>query len=750
MSGSTDGIGKADVLVFFGATGDLARRKIYPALFEMVRKGKLDIPIIGVSRPTRDERAFKQMVRESLGRAYDTDRATSEKLLSLVHFVGGNYEDETTYRHLAELTSSYRRPAYYLAIPPSLFGTVAMNMAHSGCSKEARLIVEKPFGRDLKSAQELDEALHQYFPESSIYRIDHYLGKESVQNLVYFHLANQMVDSTLHRSCVERVEITVAETLGMEGRGHFYEEVGAMRDVLQNHMLQVIACLGMECPVRMENEEIRNEKARVIKAVRPMVPEDIVRAQYVGYRQEPGVASSSNVETYAAARLFIDNDRWDGVPFFVRVGKRLPVSCAEVYVKYKAPLWAKIMETNGADCGNYLRLRLSPNIEIAQGTQVKKAGTELVGNCVELLANYAPPDEMMAYERLFLDVIAGNTELFARKDIMLAQWRVVENVLDNSTPLYFYEPGTWGPREADVLMGPTAWHNPVVPNEPAELALFQETAFAQGPSYQGRQLPPPRKRGRIEIVDSAAAVDRTAAMRFTELAQKAIAERGRFTVAFPGGRSPVGALQILASPELARGVTWDKVHVFWVDERCVPPTDAQSNYRLVNEHLLSKVAIPEPNVHRIRGEEDPTSAAASYERELRKWFGEGPRGLDLAWLGLGEDAHIASLFPNQPTLQTSAWVVSAEVEAAVPRRITLSVSFLNRSAELYVLAEGFQKAEAVALAIGVPFNPSLVPAQLLDPPSGHLVWLIDRAAASRLEPVRHSSRATTWDQTKWD
>jgi glucose-6-phosphate 1-dehydrogenase len=326
--------------------------------------------------------------------------------------------------------------------------------------KNTTLLVEKPFGRDLESAQALDRILKKYFPEAAIFRIDHYLGKEPVQNLIYFHLANQFVNAGMNRSTIEEVQITMAETLGMEGRGHFYEEVGAIRDVLQNHMLQVVACLAMECPVGADDEDLRDEKARLMKAVVPLAPSDVVRGQYEGYRNEPGVTANSDVETFASVRLQIENERWARVPFYIRVGKRLPVSVTEIYIKYRPSVWTDIMHEVDPSQGDYLRLRLSPTVEIAHGTRIKRPGTRFTGECTELIAKQDEADEMSPYERLFRDAIAGNHELFARSDMTFAQWRVVENVLGDSTPLHIYAPGSWGPEASLRQIRGGAWRNP--------------------------------------------------------------------------------------------------------------------------------------------------------------------------------------------------------------------------------------------------------------------------------------------------
>lgn len=452
----------ADAFVFFGATGDLASRKIFPAFAAMARRGKLALPIVGVARGQHDLESLRARIRTSLQDQGAFDERAFARIASLLRFVRGDYNDPETYRRLREALGDARRPIYYLAIPPSMFAPVATGLAGSQCAEGARLLVEKPFGRDLGTALELNRTLHGVFPESSIFRIDHYLGKEPVQNLIYFHLANQLIDAGFHRSSVSHVQMTMAERIGVEGRGNFYEEVGAVRDVVQNHMLQLIACLAMECPTNPSPEAFRDESVRVIKALRPLAEADIVRGQYIGYRNERGVSPDSDVETFAAARFFIDNDRWEGVPFYARTGKRLAAGVTEILVTFRTPIWARTVETDLRQSqGSYLRLRIGPEVVLAQGLRVKKPGGRMRGDCIELVANYEPPDEMLPYERLFNDAIAGETELFAREDMIAAQWRAVDAVLAARTPLWPYEPGGWGPSQARRILADGAeWHVP--------------------------------------------------------------------------------------------------------------------------------------------------------------------------------------------------------------------------------------------------------------------------------------------------
>ena len=439
----------SDAFVFFGATGDLAYKKIFPALQSMLRRGHLDVPIVGVARAGWTVDGLRERIRASLeDHGGGVDEVAFTKLVKLLRYVDGDYNDRATFDELRRRLDGANHPIHYLAIPPSMFPVVIEHLAGSGCAANARIIVEKPFGRDLSSARHLNETIHTVLDESAVFRVDHYLGKEAVQNLVVFRFANTFLEPIWNRNYVESVQITMAEALGVEGRGSFYEEAGAIRDVVQNHLMQVVGFLAMEPPATTYNESIRDEIVKVFRQVKPLAADELVRGQFHGYRTERGVAPESKVETFAAVRLGIDSWRWDGVPFFIRAGKCLPTTATEVMVELKRPPMTKLAPGKG----NYLRLRLTPELSIALGASVKKPGEAMIGEPTELLLLHRPTgDEMSAYERLLGDAMVGDATLFARQDAVEAAWAVVDPVLGDVTPLTTYEPGTWGPVDADRL-----------------------------------------------------------------------------------------------------------------------------------------------------------------------------------------------------------------------------------------------------------------------------------------------------------
>ena len=449
---------RSDALVFFGATGDLAYKQIFPGLQALLRRGALDVPVIGVARSGWSLEQLRARARDSLEHHGGLDRGAFDKLSSLLRYVDGDYADAATFERLRRELGASARPLHYLAIPPSAFSEVVDGLARAGCAAHARVAVEKPFGRDLASARALNVMLHKVFPERSIFRIDHYLGKEPFLNLLYFRFANRTFESILNRDYVDNVQVTMAESFGVQGRGRFYEEAGAIRDVIQNHLLQVIGFLAMEPPLGTYAESIRDEQVKVFRAIRPLSPEDLVRGQFAGYRDEEGVASDSTVETFAAVRLHVDSWRWDGVPFFIRAGKCMPVSTTEVLVTLKRPPLRRV----GPEETNHFRFRLSPEVIIAVGARIKKAGEQMVSEPTELkVMHQTDADEMDAYERLLGDAMAGDATLFSRQDGVEAAWAIVDPILNAATPVSEYAVGSWGPQAADPLVeGVCSWHNP--------------------------------------------------------------------------------------------------------------------------------------------------------------------------------------------------------------------------------------------------------------------------------------------------
>jgi len=453
----------SDALVFFGATGDLAYKKIFPALQAMLKRGHLNVPVIGVAKAGWTLDQLRVRAHDSLEKHGGVDGAAFEKLSSLLRYVDGDYNDPATFEALGKELKGVQRPAHYLAIPPTMFEEVLDQLTKYGCATGARIIVEKPFGHDLASAQHLNKVLLRSFDESAIFRIDHYLGKRPVNNMVVFRFANAFMEAFWNRNYIESVQITMAENFGVQGRGAFYDQTGTIRDVIQNHLFQILCNLAMEAPVRMDSESIRDEKVKVLKAIPSLEEKDVISGQFRGYLDEKGVAPNSKVETFAALRLEIRSLRWYGVPFYIRAGKNLPVTCTEVVCRLKQPpavIPADFLRSN------YFRFRINPDVTIAMGVTVMAPSEKLMGEATEIIGSSQPgAEEMDAYERVLGDAMAGDATIFAREDYVEEAWRIVDPLLKKGTVVYPYEPTSWGPNEVERVTPVGGWHNPTVGHE---------------------------------------------------------------------------------------------------------------------------------------------------------------------------------------------------------------------------------------------------------------------------------------------
>ncbi len=484
---------QSDALVLFGASGDLARKKLFPALQALARDGRLDLPVIGFARSDWNDARLREHAREAIRTHGKLDPDAFDQLAGKLQYVRGDYTDPAAFRRLAEALGPARHPLHYLAVPPSRFASVIDGLRTAGCTRGARVVVEKPFGRDVPSARALNATLHDGFDESSIFRIDHYLGKEPVQNLLYYRFANSFLEPIWNRDHVAGVQITMAESFGVQGRGAFYDEVGTIRDVVQNHLLQVLALLAMDAPINESTQALCDEKLRLFRAIRPLSTDAIVRGQFDGYRRESGVAADSDTETFVAIRLAIDTWRWAGVPFYIRAGKNLPVTCTEIRVDLLRPP-QNLFPEDAAHATNSVRFRLSPDMVIAQGARVKTPGEAMVGNNIELVAREDSSDDMLPYERLLGDALRGDASLFTRDDCVEAAWDVVQPVLHDRRPVEPYAPGTWGPDSAERLIAGGGWHDPHVGASPEHPPSYAPSHAA--PSDTPSDIPLPARTSR--------------------------------------------------------------------------------------------------------------------------------------------------------------------------------------------------------------------------------------------------------------
>jgi glucose-6-phosphate 1-dehydrogenase len=493
---------RSDAIVVFGVTGDLVHKEIFPAIYGLFRDEDVQVPVIGVARSDWTMEQLIARARDSVEKRDEIDEKVFSRLAASLRYVRGDYGANETYDKMCEALGSSSSPLFYMAIPPSVFPVVTNCLAASGCSIDSRVLIEKPFGRDLYSAIELNNTLRSHYSEQAIFRIDHFLGKEPVQNITYTRFANPLLEPIWNREHVRSIQITMAEDFGVKDRGGFYEEAGAIRDVVQNHLLQLLAVVTMDPPGGGIPDAYRDEKARVLMAVRPLEPKNVVRGQYVGYRSAPGVAPASSVETFAAVKLAIDNWRWAGVPVYIRSGKEMAVTCTEVFIELRRPPRETFGEHVSPSSG-HVRIRISPDVVIALGLRVKEPGDGMLGRDAELMVTSCPADVRPTYQRLLTDAMNGNQELFAREDGVEASWRIVEAILGDSVPLHFYEPGSWGPPEANRLIGRDGpWVNP-------ELGAPPSTDGCQEPPTERRRASRPTGRSRA-AAESASADGRAA------------------------------------------------------------------------------------------------------------------------------------------------------------------------------------------------------------------------------------------------
>ena len=756
-------------IVIFGGSGDLNKRKLIPALYNLYidRYMPEKFFIMGLGRTEYSNEDYCSYLKESLDEfsRRPVDEEQWKTFSQHVVYKVANVKEESSYREILddikEKEAGWKEESnriFYLSVSPSLFEEVAVNLGRvQACenTQRSRIVVEKPFGHDLITARGLNRLLSKIFTEDQIYRIDHYLGKEAVQNILTFRFANTLFEPLWNRNYIDHVQITVSETVGVEGRGGYYEGSGALRDMVQNHVLQLLAMVAMEPPISLEATEIRNKKVDVLKAMRRYKPAEIkhhaVRGQYgagwvkgkevTGYREEEGVAPDSNTETYAAVKFFVDNWRWQDVPFYIRTGKSMADKTSVVTIQLKSvPHRAFSIDGRKRQEPNRIVMNIQPDSGIKIRFQAKRPGVSQIINPVDMIFDYEEAYDTQspeAYETLLLDVIEGDASLFMRADQVEAAWEVIMPILDawEDTPIDdypSYEAGSWGPRSADRMLAQQdhRWINPPARN--THSTLINATS--------GR-----RKGGAVNlhVFQSVDDLSYSAAELFAKRCRETVNARGRFVVALTGGTSPKKLYELLTQDPFRDSLPWDKVHVFWGDERPVAIDHEDNNARMAFEAMLNDLPIPPEQIHPIQGQFRPDVAAQQYEETLQEFFQQQLPRFDLILLGMGEDGHTASLFPHTVvSAKKMSWVKDVFVEKLNSHRITLTPQLINQAGCVAFLAFGKKKAEALRAVLKGKYQPDEYPAQLIQPEDGEEHWFVDKEAASLLNGQKKEKEAT--------
>ncbi len=749
------------VIVIFGGSGDLNKRKLTPALYNLYLDKYLPekFAIIGSGRTEYSDEDFRKIMQEGVdefSRRGKVKNSAWDKFAKHIFYRSANVKDADSFQNISAQIEAMEKEwgeksnrLFYLSVAPTLFETIAVNLGKSQvCEdiKRARIVIEKPFGHDLKSAKALNKLLGTIFHESQIFRIDHYLGKETVQNILTTRFTNAVFEPLWNRNYIDHVQITVSETVGVEGRGEYYEGSGALRDMVQNHMLQLVSMIAMEPPISTDADEVRNKKVDVIKAMRRYKPEEVdeyaVRGQYgpgwikgkevPGYREEEGVDPHSNTETYAAAKFFVDTWRWQDVPFYVRTGKHMADKTSVITIQLRpAPHRAFSVDGDAMEEANRIIINIQPEMGITIRFQAKRPGMNQIVNPVDMVFDYDKSYDAQApeaYEALLLDAISGNAALFMRADQVEAAWEVVMPILESwgNKPIEnypSYASGTWGPPEADRLLAKEghSWINPPASNAKETIIKDKHDESRKGVVN-------------LHVYENTDDLSYCAAELFVHKSKEAIERDGRFVVALSGGNSSKKLYELLTQRPFVTEVAWSKVHVFWGDERAVAIDDPESNAGMAFKTMLDEVQIPKEQIHPMQGDTRPDLAARQYEETLQDFFrGRSPR-FDLILLGLGDDAHTASLFPGvQISDKRMSWVQDVFVPKLDAHRITLTPQLINQSHAIAFIAYGDKKAAALQHVLEDDYHPSEYPAQTIKLEDGEVHWFVDNEAAASLK-----------------